>query len=236
MSNLNRSLFNKIVLAAAIIILVILFWAFDLVRFFTLTYVKDSLEGFRALYDEHRITVIIIYFLIYVITASLSLPGATVLTLAAGSLFGFFAGTLIVSFASTIGASLACLVARFLLRDWVQGKFGDRIVKINEGIEEEGAFYLFTLRLIPVFPFWMINLVMGLTKISLWRFYWVSQLGMLTGTVIYVNAGKEIAKIGSLKGILSPGLLMSLALLGVFPTGAKRLLAIYKNRRKPLKG
>ena len=138
---------------------------------------KGSLDGFKALYAEHRVLVILIYFVIYVVATSLSLPGAVVLTIVGGALFGFLTGTLIVSFASTIGATLACFVARFLLRDWVQGKFGDKIVKINEGIEKEGAFYLFTLRLIPVFPFWIINLVMGLTKMPLWTFYWVSQLG-----------------------------------------------------------
>lgn len=231
-SNLNRNLFKKLVLIAAIIILVIVFWAFDLSRYLTLSYVKNSLDGFRALYAEHRVLVILIYFVIYVITTSLSIPGAAVLTIAGGALFGFLAGTLIVSFASTIGATLACFAARFILRDWVQGKIGDKIVKINEGIEKEGAFYLFTLRLIPVFPFWIINLVMGLTKMSLWKFYWVSQLGMLAGTMVYVNAGKELAKIDSLKGILSPGLLISFALLGIFPIGVKRLLALYKNRRK----
>ena len=153
------------------------------------------------------------------------------MTIAGGALFGLLTGTLIVSFASTIGATLACFVARFLLRDWVQGKFGDRVLKINEGIEREGAFYLFALRLIPVFPFWIINLVMGLTKMPLWRFYWVSQLGMLVGTIVYVNAGKELARIDSLKGILSPALITSFVLLGFFPIVVKRLLAVYRGKR-----
>ena len=153
------------------------------------------------------------------------------LTIAGGAFFGLLTGTLIVSFASAIGATVACFVSRFLLRDWVQGKFGDKIVKINEGIEREGAFYLFTLRLIPVFPFWMINLVMGLTKIPLRRFYWVSQLGMLPGTIVFVNAGRELAKIDSLRGILSPGLLISFALIGLFPIAVKKLVALYRGRR-----
>jgi len=223
---------NKLFLAAAITILVIVFWAFDLGRYFTLSYVKGSLGVFKAMYAEHRVLVILIYFVIYVVAASLSLPGAAVLTIAGGALFGFLTGTLIVSFASTIGATLACFVARFLLRDWVQGKFGDKIVKINEGVEKEGAFYLFTLRLIPVFPFWIINLVMGLTRMRLWTFYWVSQLGMLAGTMVYINAGKELAKIDSLRGILSPGILISFALLGIFPIAAKKLLALYKKRKR----
>jgi uncharacterized membrane protein YdjX (TVP38/TMEM64 family) len=220
---------------AAIVALTIIFWVFDLGRYFALSYMKSSLEGFRALYAEHRAMVILVYFVIYVVTASLSLPGAAVLTIAGGALFGFLTGTLIVSFASSIGATLACFVARFLLRDWVQGKFGDKIMKINDGIEKEGAFYLFALRLVPVFPFWIINLVMGLTKIHLWRFYWVSQLGMLAGTMVYVYAGKELAKIDSLKGILSPGLLISFALLGIFPMAIKKLLTLYQKKEKAMK-
>ena len=153
------------------------------------------------------------------------------LTLAGGALFGLLTGTLIVSFASSIGATLACFVSRFFLRDWVQGKFGEKIAKVNEGIEREGAFYLFTLRLIPVFPFWMINLAMGLTKMPLRRFYWVSQLGMLAGTIVYVNAGRELAKIDSLKGILSPSLLISFVLIGIFPIAVKKLVTLYRTRR-----
>lgn len=218
-------------LVAVITAMVVVFWALNLGRYLSLSYVKTSLDGFKILYAEHRVLVILIYFFIYLIAASLSLPGAVILTIAGGALFGLLTGTLIVSFASTIGATLACFVARFLLRDWVQGKFGDRILKINEGIEKEGAFYLFALRLIPVFPFWIINLVMGLTKMPLWRFYWVSQLGMLVGTIVYVNAGKELARIDSLKGIVSPGLITSFVLLGFFPIAVKRLLAIYRGKR-----
>jgi uncharacterized membrane protein YdjX (TVP38/TMEM64 family) len=142
----------------------------------------------------------------------------------------------VVSFASTIGATLACVVSRYLLRDWIQNKFGDKIAKVNEGIEKEGAFYLFTLRLIPVFPFWMINLAMGLTKMSLIKFYWVSQIGMLPGTMVFVNAGKELAKIESLKGIFSPGLIISFALIGIFPIAVKKILALYRSRRKKTTG
>jgi uncharacterized membrane protein YdjX (TVP38/TMEM64 family) len=158
------------------------------------------------------------------------LPGAAILTLAGGALFGLVAGTLIVSFASTIGATLACTVSRFVLRDWIQGKFGERLKTVNAGFEKEGAFYLFTVRLIPVFPFWLINLVMGLTKMRLITFYWVSQLGMLAGTIVYVNAGKELAKIDSLAGILSPTLILSFVLLGLFPLITKKLLSVYKKK------
>jgi len=139
---------------------------------------------------------------------------------------------LIVSFASTIGATLACFVSRFILRDWIQSKFGDKLETINQGIDREGAFYLFTLRLIPVFPFWLINLVMGLTKIPLKTFFWVSQVGMLAGTLVYVNAGKELAKIDSLSGILSPGLIMSFVFLGLLPITTKKVLALYRSRKE----
>jgi uncharacterized membrane protein YdjX (TVP38/TMEM64 family) len=164
------------------------------------------------------------------------LPGAAVLTLAGGALFGLWTGVLAVSFASTIGATLACFVSRFLLRDWVQGKLGSKLSTVNDGIEKEGAFYLFTMRLIPAFPFFMINLLMGLTKMPLRTFYWVSQLGMLPGTMVYINAGKELAKIDSLSGILSPGLIFSFVLLGLFPISVKKLMAWYKSRNhKPAK-
>ena len=228
---MSKNVVKKLLLVAVIIGIVVVCWLLNLGRYLSLSYVKTSLDGFKTLYAEHRVLVILIYFFIYVIATSLSLPGAVILTIAGGALFGLFTGTLIVSFASTIGATLACFVARFLLRDWVQGKFGDRILKINEGIEKEGAFYLFALRLIPVFPFWIINLVMGLTKMPLWRFYWVSQLGMLIGTIVYVNAGKELAKIDSLKGIVSPSLITSFVLLGFFPIAVKRLLAMYRGKR-----
>lgn len=228
---MSSPLLKKLIIAVMIAGVFGAFWALDLGQYFTLSYLKGSLDSFKALYSTHPILVIIVYFFLYVIATSFSLPGAAMLTIAGGGLFGLITGTLIVSFASTIGATLACFAARYLLRDWVQGKFGEKIVKINEGIEKEGALYLFTLRLIPVFPFWIINLVMGLTKMPLRRFYWVSQLGMLAGTMVYVNAGKELAKIDSVKGILSPGLLISFALLGIFPLAAKKLLALYRQRK-----
>ena len=143
---------------------------------------------------------------------------------------GFWIGFVTVSFASTIGATLACFVARFLLRDWVQNKFGEKLSAINKGIEDEGAFYLFSLRLVPIFPFFVINLVMGLTSIKLITFYWVSQIGMLPGTMVFVNAGKELAQIESLSGILSPGLIISFVILGLFPLAVKKLLNFYKKR------
>jgi uncharacterized membrane protein YdjX (TVP38/TMEM64 family) len=225
------NLVKKTLLVAAVIGLIVAFWALHLSQYFTLAYLKGSAEVFRALYIEHKALVILVYFLVYVATTSLSLPGAAVLTIAGGAFFGLLTGTLIVSFASAIGATVACFVSRFILRDWVQGKFGDKIIRINEGIEKEGAFYLFTLRLIPLFPFWVINLVMGVTKIPLRSFYWVSQVGMLPGTIVYVNAGRELAKIDSLRGILSPGLFISFVLIGILPLAAKKLVALYRGSR-----
>ena len=225
-----NKLLQKITISVVLLSAVVAFKLFDLGQYFTLTYIKASQDRFALLYAKHRLMVILGYGMIYVLATSLSLPGAAVLTLAGGALFGLWTGTLTVSFASTIGATLACIVSRFILRDWVQTKFGDRLKTVNDGIEKEGTFYLFTLRLIPIFPFWLINLLMGLTKMPLRRFYWVSQVGMLPGTIVYVNAGKELAKIESLSGILSPGLIISFAVLGVFPIAAKKILSLYKRK------
>ena len=227
----NRKIAKHIAVITVVIGLLVLFHVLGFGQYFTLSYVKSSQEKFAALYAEHRYTVIAAYMLIYILVTSLSLPGAAVMTLAGGALFGLLTGTIVVSFASTIGATLACSVSRFILRDWVQGKLGDKLKTINEGIEKNGAFYLFTLRLIPVFPFWLINLVMGLTKMPLKTYYMVSQAGMLPGTMVYVNAGKELAKINSPSGILSPGLIFSFVLLGLFPIITKKLLALYKSQK-----
>ncbi len=210
--------------------LVVLFLVLDLDRFFTLEFLKESQDDFQELYENNRLAVISIYVLIYFIVAGLSLPGAFVLTLVGGAIFGLVAGTIAVSIASTSGATLACLMSRYVLREWVQDKFGDKLKAINAGIEKEGGFYLFTLRLIPLFPFFVINLVMGLTRMPLRTFFWVSQLGMLPGTMVYVNAGKELGKIDSAAGILSPTLLISFAILGIFPLMAKKTMEFTKKK------
>lgn len=229
----KRKVIQKIAIVAAIVSGIVVFSYFDLGRFLTLEYLKSSQQRFVALYQVNRLPVIAAYMGIYIAVTALSLPGAVVLTLAGGGLFGLAVGTVVVSFASTIGATLACLVSRFLLREWVQSKFGDRLATINRGIDSEGAFYLFSLRLVPIFPFFIINLAMGLTRMPILTFFWVSQVGMLAGTVVFVNAGKELAKIDSLSGILSPGLLVSFVALGLFPIAAKKALAIYKARLHP---
>ena len=227
----KKKLFQKILIAIVLLSAVVAFKVFDLGQYLTLAYIKASQEKFALLYAEHPLMVVLGYGAIYILATSLSLPGAAVLTLAGGALLGFWTGVITVSFASSIGATLACIVSRFILRDWVQSKFGDRLKPVNDGIEKEGAFYLFTLRLIPIFPFWLINLLMGLTKMPLRRFYWVSQVGMLPATIVYVNAGKELAKIESLSGILSPGLIISFAALGIFPLAAKKILSLYRKKR-----
>ncbi|MFP3983965.1 MAG: TVP38/TMEM64 family protein [Desulfurivibrionaceae bacterium] len=215
---------KKIIIIGAIVLLVVAYKFLGLDQYLTLSYLKDSQALFTEFYQANPATVIASYMGIYILVTALSLPGAAVMTLAGGALFGLLVGVIITSFASTIGATLACFVARFLLRDWVQNKFAVRLKAINDGIAREGGFYLFTLRLIPVFPFFVINLVMGLTRMSLFRFYWISQLGMLPGTIVYVNAGKELGEIDSLSGILSPGLIFSFVILGVFPLIAKKIV------------
>ena len=221
---------RKLLLIVAIAALVGIFFTFDLGRFFSLDFVKSQQAAIDAWRSAQPVLTAGIFFAVYVAVTGLSLPGAAIMTLAAGAIFGVLWGTIIVSFASTIGATLAFLAARFVLRDGVQGKFGDKLKAINIGMEKEGGFYLFTLRLIPIFPFFVINLVMGLTPIRAWTFYWVSQIGMLAGTLVYVNAGTQLAQLDSLKGILSPELLASFALLGIFPLIAKKIVALVKAR------
>jgi uncharacterized membrane protein YdjX (TVP38/TMEM64 family) len=222
---------QKIALVLALFALIGAFFLFDLGQYFSLDYIKNSQQRFQALYTEKTVAVIAVYMGVYILVTSLSLPGAAIMTLAGGALFGLVVGTVVVSFASTIGATLACFVSRFVLQDWVQRRFGQRLDTINQGIEREGAFYLFTLRLVPLFPFWMINMVMGLTRMKLRTFFWVSQVGMLPGTLVYVNAGQELGRIDSLGGILSPGLILSFVLLGVFPLATKKIMAWYRARQ-----
>jgi len=232
---------GKLIAIAVIAALIISFFVFDLGQYFTLEKIKEIKDDVIALYDENPIKTALSFFGIYVAIAALSLPGAAILTLVAGAIFGLSKGVIIVSFASSIGATLAFLVAKLLLRDSVQNKFGKHLSTINNGIEKEGGFYLFTMRLIPAIPFFAVNLVMGLTKIKTWTFYWVSQLGMLAGTFVFVNAGTELGKIESLGDILSPGLIFSFLLLGIFPLIAKKIIdsvkanKILKSYPKPKK-
>ena len=213
---------KQIALLVVVLIALGLFIGLDLGRFLSFAYLKASQASLTALFEQSPLTVGLVYFLIYLGVASMSLPGAAILTLAGGAIFGFGWGLLLVSFASCLGATASFLAARFVLRESIEARFAQRLADINRGIEKDGAFYLFTLRLIPVVPFFVINLVMGLTHMKTWTFYWVSQVGMLAGTAVYVNAGTQLAGLTSLSGILSPGLLMSFALLGLFPLAAKK--------------
>lgn len=221
----------KILLFAILIAALVTFFWLDLGRFLTLDYVKSQQQSFTSFYAENPGLTIGLYVGIYILITAASLPGAAILTLLGGAVFGLGLGTLLVSIASTSGATLAFLFSRLFLRDYVQGKFGKRIQAINEGIERDGAWYLLTLRLVPALPFFVINLCMGLTPISVLKFFVVSQIGMLPGTLVYVNAGTQLSQIDSLRGILSPGLLASFALLGVFPLVAKKLLAHMKGNK-----
>jgi pyruvate/2-oxoglutarate dehydrogenase complex dihydrolipoamide dehydrogenase (E3) component/uncharacterized membrane protein YdjX (TVP38/TMEM64 family) len=207
------------------------FFIFDLGRFFSLAYLKGAQAEFAALYAAKPLLVIAVYALIYIVVFATALPVGAVLTLVGGALFGLWVGTLVVSMASTLGATLSFLAARYLLGDSVRNKFGARLAEVDKGIEREGAFYLFSLRLIPVIPPGIINVLFGLTKMRTWTFHWVSQLGMLIGTMVYVNAGTQLGKLESARGILSPGLGLSLVLLGLFPLIAKKIVDAIKARR-----
>jgi uncharacterized membrane protein YdjX (TVP38/TMEM64 family) len=211
------------------------FFAFDLQRLLSLEWLKSQIDAIHAYHAEHAISTAASFSLIYVMVAGLSLPVATVMALAGGAIFGVIWGTVLVSFTSTIGATLAFLAARFLFRDAVMHRWGERLQTVDAGMARDGPFYLFTLRLVPLFPFFVINLVMGLTALPVRTFYWVSQLGMLAGTFVYVNAGTQLVRVESLSGILSPPLLLSFALLGVFPLLARKWAESLRLRRSSRK-
>ena len=207
------------------------YFVFDLGQYLSLENFKAQQAEILAAKNAHPLIFIAGFFLTYVTITGLSIPGAAIMTLIAGALFGLVIGIVVVSFASTIGATLAFLGSRYVFRDWVQSKFGERLKAIDDGLAKDGAFYLFTLRLIPVFPFFVINLLMGLTRIRTWTFFWVSQLGMLAGTIVYVNAGTQISQVESTAGLLSPTLIGSFVLLALFPWAARGLLAVVNSRR-----
>ena len=222
---------KKAVLALVLIGAIAAYFAFDLGQYLSLENFKASQAEIVAAKDAKPALYIAGFFLLYVAVTGLSIPGAAIMSLVAGALFGVVLGTLIVSFASTMGATLAFLSSRYLLRDWVQGKFGERLRAVDDGLEKDGAFYLFTLRLIPVFPFFVINLLMGLTRIKTGTFFWVSQIGMLPATIVFVNAGTQISRIESTAGLLSPTLIASFVALAFFPWAARGIVAIVKRSR-----
>ncbi|MEO1490100.1 MAG: FAD-dependent oxidoreductase, partial [Pseudomonadota bacterium] len=222
---------KKIAILAALGALIAAYFIFDLGSYLTLEGIKGVVDDAQGFYAENAAMVLGAFFLIYVAVTAASLPGAAIMTLAAGALFGLVTGTILVSFASTTGATLAFLSSRFVLRDTMEARFGERLKSINAGLERDGAFYLFTIRMIPLFPFFVVNLVMGLTRIRVWTFAWVSQIGMLLGTIVYVNAGRQLAQIETLSGIASPAVLGSFVLLGIVPWIAKAIVGWIKARK-----
>lgn len=219
---------SKFFILALIALLITLFFVYDFQQYLSLEYFNQQRAAILDFYQINPWQTILIFFAIYVLITGLSLPGAALMTLIAGAIFGVVTGTIIVSFASTIGATLAFLVSRYLFKDFVQSRFKQQLAAINRGVEKDGAFYLFALRLVPAFPFFIINLVMALTPIKTWTFYWISQVGMFAGTIVYVNAGTQIAQLDSLAGILSPEIILSFALLGIFPLIAKKFVDYLK--------
>ena len=207
------------------------YWYWDLGQWLTLEQLKASRDALISLYADQPVKTALTFFGVYVLAAALSFPGASILTLAAGAMFGWAMGLLLVSFASSLGALLAFWVSRYLLRDVIEKRFGKLLQPINEGLAKDGTFYLLTLRLVPLFPFWLINLLMGLTTLGARRFYIVSQIGMLVGTAVYVNAGTQLAAIDTAADVLSPGLIASLVLLGVFPLMAKVMVGALQRRK-----
>lgn len=221
---------NKILLVVLIAALVIAWFGFGGADLLSFDAIKEQQSAWADYYQQHPVLAVSLFFVVYVLITALSLPGAALLTLLAGALFGFWVGLILVSFASSLGATLAFLTARYIARDWAQNAFAKPLATINEGLDKEGAFYLFSLRLVPVFPFFLINIAMGLTRFPVWPFYWVSQLGMLAGTAVYVNAGTQLASLTGLEDILSVPLMVSFCLLGVLPLVAKRALAWWRGR------
>lgn len=222
---------KKLAILAVLAAVIAAYFVFDLGQYLTLEGIKQLVTQWEAFYADNPVMVIAGFFAAYVAVTAASLPGAAIMTLAAGALFGVVTGTILVSFASTLGATLAFLSSRYVLRDSIEARFGERLKAINAGMERDGAFYLFSLRMIPAFPFFVVNLVMGLTRIRTLTYIWVSQIGMLLGTVVYVNAGTQLARIESLSGIASPGVLGSFVLLGIAPWLAKLVIGVIKRRK-----
>lgn len=222
---------KRIVILGVLVLAVVCWFYFDLGGYLQLSAVQASIGDLREWYANNPLLAGLIYFLVYVAITGLSVPGAAVMTLAGGALFGFWYALVLVSFGSSVGALMAFFVSRTLLQEWVQTKFSRQMVAINSGFQRDGAFYLFTLRLVPLFPFFLVNLLMGLLPIGARRYYWVSQLGMLPATAVFVNAGTQLGQLESLSGILSPALIASFAVLGIFPLVAKRLVSVLRSRR-----
>jgi uncharacterized membrane protein YdjX (TVP38/TMEM64 family) len=228
----RRAMAFRVGLLALVLTLVALYFLFDLGRYLDLGYLKQARDTAVALVAERPVRSGAVFFLAYVLVTALSLPGAAVMTLAGGAIFGLFWGLVIVSFASTLGATLAMLISRRLLGDVVQRRFARQLESINQGLVRDGGFYLFSIRMVPLFPFFVVNLVMGLTPIATWTYYWVSQVGMLPGTFVFVFAGTQLAAVEGVGDVLSPGLIVALSLLGLFPLLARKLVGWLRSTRE----
>jgi uncharacterized membrane protein YdjX (TVP38/TMEM64 family) len=228
---MNAKIFVVLLL---LLLLIAAFFIFDLQNYFSLDYLKSQMSSLAQWRADHPVLLAGAFFMVYVVFAALGLPVAAILTLASGAIFGFWQGLVLASFASTIGAVVAFLLTRYLFQESIQSKFGDKLQSINRGIKEEGAFYVFGLRLVPLFPFFVVNALLALTPLKVTTFYWVSQIGMLLGTGVFVYAGTQLAEIKSTSDILSPGLLIAFTLLGLFPLLAKQLLNWLRSRKQTI--
>lgn len=227
---IRKKTFSKVFLIVAISLLVLGYFHYGLDKYLSFQNLKEQQKQLEDIYNKAPIFSLSFYFILYITATALSLPGAVILTLAGGAIFGFLPALFVVSFASTLGATLAFLLSRYLFSGWVEKKWSSRLEIVHSGIEKEGALYLFTLRLIPIFPFFVINLVFGLSRLKTWTFYWVSQMGMLGGTAVYVNAGTQIGQMDSPSDIMSMNLLLSFALIGIFPLIAKKVLPFIQKK------
>jgi len=223
----------KFAIISLIALFIFIFFYFGLHEYANLDTLKAQQTNITEFNNTDPLTAALIFFTVYIVITGLSLPGAAIMTLAGGAVFGLLKGTLLVSFASTIGATLAFLISRYLFREPLQKRFAERLYIINQGIEKDGAFYLFTLRLVPAFPFFIVNIVMGLTPIKTLTYFLVSQLGMLAGTIVYIYAGTQLAQINSLKDIFSAELILSFTLLGLFPLIAKKTIDFIQSNESP---
>lgn len=222
---------RRLAVVVALAGVLVLFFALDLGRFLSLEFLQQSRGAFQDFHARHPIATPLLFFLAYVVVTGASLPGAAIMTLAAGALFGVAMGVVLASFASSLGATIAFLTSRFLLGNWVEQRFRRQLASVHRGIERDGAFYLLTLRIVPLFPFFVVNALMGMTRMRVRTFHWVSQLGMLPGTFVFVLAGTEVARLQSLGDIMNPRLLLALLLLGIFPLLARAALGIVARRR-----
>lgn len=235
MSNGARGgLYRKLAVLLVVALLVCAYLLFDLGRFLDLDYLKSVHGNAVALVADRPVVSTAVFFVLYVAVTAVSLPGAAVMTLAAGAVFGLWWGLLVVSFASALGATLAMLIARAVLGETVQRRFGAQLESVNRGLERDGGFYLFSVRMVPLFPFFVVNLVMGLTPIRTWTYYWVSQVGMLPGTFVYVFAGTQLATVEQISDVLSPGMIVALSLLGLFPLLARKSVDWIRRARREL--